>query len=109
MSLQEGRDIVIIVVGSVMFFVLVTILVFTVVLGLTTRSLLSTLRELLQTEVTPLVTSARQTVQQVQGTTAFVGERAVAPIIRIYSLIAGLRRMLATLLGFVDRRSRRGR
>ena len=89
-----------------MILVLVTIFIFTVVVGLATRGLLSTIKTLLKGEVAPLLDSVRRTVQSVQGTSAFIGETAVAPVIRVYGVVAGARRMMGVLSGL--RRRRRG-
>jgi hypothetical protein len=107
-SLADWRDIIIIAGGGLMIFLFVLLIVFTFLLGTATRSLLSTIQNMLRTEVSPLLDSARQTVQNVQGTTVFVSENAVRPIIRIYGIIAAFRRAFAVLMGFV-RRSRRKR
>ena len=107
LSLQDWRDIIIIATGSMMVLVLLAVFLFTVVLGLATRSLISTVQTLLRGEVTPLLDSVRQSVQNVRGTTAFIGETAVSPIIRVYSAFAGARRMIGVLGGFAGRRGRR--
>lgn len=107
MNLQEGRDVVIIVAGSLTILVLLALLVLTLVLGVAARMLLSALQTLLKEEVTPLLGSARHTVQRVHGTTTFVGETAVAPIIRVYGAVAGTRRAMAVLSGLAGRRRRR--
>ncbi len=106
MDLQDWRDIVIIVAGSLMALVLVTVFIFTVVLGIAARALLSTIRTLLRAEVTPLLDSARQSLENVRGTTAFIGQTAVAPVIRIFGVVAGARRALGVLSG-VKRRGNR--
>ncbi len=107
MNLQEWRDVIIIAAGSLMILVLLAVFIFTVVLGLATRSLLGTIQTLLRGEVTPLLDAARQTLQRVQGTTTFIGETAVAPVIRVYGVVAGARRMIGVLSGVAGRRSRR--
>jgi len=107
-NLQEIRDIAIIVSSGLAVILFILLIVFTLVVGTATRALLSTIRTMLRTEVSPLLDSARQTVQNVQGTTVFVSENAVRPIIRIYGIIAAFRRAFAVLMGFV-RRSRRKR
>ena len=107
MSLQDWRDIIVIAAGSMMVLVLLVVFLFTVVLGLATRSLISTVQTLLRGEVMPLLDSVRQSVQNVRGATAFIGETAVSPIIRVYSAFAGARRMMGVLGGFAGRRDRR--
>ncbi len=106
MDLQDWRDIVIIVAGSLMALVMVTVFIFTVVLGIAARALLSTIRTLLRAEVTPLLDSARQSLQNVRGTTAFIGQTVVAPVIRVYGVVAGARRALGVLSGVTRRGNR---
>ncbi len=104
MSLDNVRDIVIIVAGSLAVLVLLAVLIITVVLGLASRALLSTVRSLLKDDLGPLLDSAQQTVQTVRGTTAFMGEKAVSPIIRVYGIVAGARRAAGVVTGIVGRR-----
>ena len=104
MSLDNTRDIVIIVAGSLTVAVLLAVLVFTVVLGLASRALLGAIRSLLKDDVSPLLESIRQTVQTVRGTTAFVGETAISPIVRVYGAVAGARRMVGVITGITGRR-----
>ena len=47
--------------------------------------------------VVPLLDSARNLVDEVRGTAEFVGESAVSPIIRVYSIVSGVRRGLDSL------------
>lgn len=103
MSLEEIRDIVIIVAGVMMVLVLLAAFVFTIVVGLATRTLLSTVQTLLRGEVTPLLDSARQSLDNIRGTTAFIGQTAVSPIIRVYGVFAGAKRMLGVLSGVTGR------
>lgn len=104
MNLDNVRDIVIIVAGSLAVLVLVAVLVFTVVLGLASRALLKTLRSVLKDDLGPLLDSAQQTVQTVRGTTTFIGEKAVSPVIRVYGIVAGARRAVGVVTGVVGRR-----
>ena len=104
MSLDNVRDVVIIVAGSLAVLVLVAVLIVTVVLGLASRALLGTVRSVLKDDLGPLFESAQQTVQTVRGTTAFIGEKAVSPIIRVYGVFAGARRAIGVVTGVVGRR-----
>jgi hypothetical protein len=90
-----------------MIVLLFLLIAFTLLVGSATRSLLGTVQTMLRTEVSPLLESARQTAQNVQGTSKFVSENAVRPIIRIYGIIAAFRRAFAVLMGFVRRRGRK--
>lgn len=102
--LDNTRDWVIIIAGSLSILLLVALLAFTAVVGLATRALLGTVRSLVNDEVTPLVDSMGQTVQQVRGTASFVSETSVRPIIRVYGVIAGTKRFVAVVSGISGRR-----
>ena len=103
-SLEHMRDIAIIVGAVLASLAFLAIFVFTVVLGLTGRTLLSTIRTTIDDDVKPLVKSAQGTVKRLQGTSAFIGETAVSPIIRVYGIAAGTRRALGVLAGMRRRR-----
>lgn len=103
MNLQEGRDVIIIIVGALSILLLTAMIAFTVVVGLATRTLLGTVRTLLADEVTPLVQSVRQTVQRVTGTVTFVSETIVSPVIRLYGVFAGVRRAAGVMGGIRNR------
>lgn len=107
MSLEDWRDVTIVIAGWLTILVLLSVFIFTVVVGISARALLGTLRTLLREEVTPLVHSVRETVKRVQGTAAFISESAVTPIIRVYGVFAGARRLIGVLSGVAGRRNRR--
>ncbi|MDZ4279116.1 MAG: hypothetical protein U1B78_08255 [Dehalococcoidia bacterium] len=106
MSLEDWRDVIIIAAGSLTILVLLAAFIFTVLIGLGTRALISTIRRVLTEEVTPLLSSVRQTVNTVRGTVTFVSETAVKPVIRVYSVVAGTRRAMAVLAGLTGRRDK---
>jgi hypothetical protein len=106
MDLQELRDLIIIIFGITGIVMLLVALVVTLVVGLATRSLIGTVQTLLQGEVTPILESARQSLDNVRGTTTFVAGTAVSPIIRAYGVIAGARRVMGVLTGLTGRRGR---
>jgi hypothetical protein len=106
MDLQELRDLIIIIFGITGIVMLFVALVVTLVVGLATRSLIGTLQTLLQGEVTPILESARQSLDNVRGTTTFVASTTVSPIIRVYGFIAGARRVIGVLTGLTGRRGR---
>ena len=57
------------------------------------------LTNLLKNEIKPILTSAKETVSTVRGTTNFVSTNMVAPIIKAQSSMAGLRAIVDTLTG----------
>jgi hypothetical protein len=53
--------------------------------------------KLVQTEIKPIITNTQETVNTVRGTTAFVSEQVVDPVIRTSRTIARLRGALQSL------------
>jgi hypothetical protein len=53
----------------------------------------------LQKEIRPILDSTNQTVTTVRGTTAFVSEHLVSPIVRVNSVFAGVRRAAQVIRG----------
>jgi len=86
-SWSEWRDIVIVLGG---FFFALGMLLFAVLMAVLVL-LVFTLRKLLRENVAPAVDSLKATLDNVQGTAEFVGETAVAPIVRVYSVVRGVR------------------
>jgi hypothetical protein len=54
---------------------------------------------LLRDEIRPILSSARETVSTVRGTTTFVSDNLLAPIIKVQGYMAGMRAMVDTLTG----------
>ncbi len=102
-SWSEWRDIATIAMGVLVAMVGVLACVLIAVL---IRVALSVRRAVNQ-NVVPLLDSARDLVDEVRGTAEFVGESAVTPIIRVYSIVSGVRRGLDSL-GSLSSRFRGG-
>jgi len=106
MSLEELRDLIIVVWGILGILFLAVAIVVGIVVGISARGLIGTVQSLLRDDVQPTLRSARQTVDSIRGTTSFVAETAVAPVIRVYGIFSGVRRFLSVLIGFRKRRSK---
>jgi len=106
MSLGELRDLIIVVWGILGIVFLAVAIVLGIVVGVSARGLIGTVQSLLRDDVQPTLRSARQTVDSIRGTTSFVADTAVAPVIRVYGIFSGVRRFLSVLIGFGKRRSR---
>lgn len=61
---------------------------------------LALLSNLLQNEIRPILSSTRETIRTVKGTSQFLSERAVKPIVSIGGLLAGGRKLLK-IIGFI--------
>jgi hypothetical protein len=104
MSLEELRDLIIVIWGILGIVVLAALLVVTLVVGVSVKGLIGTVQGLIRDDMQPTLRSARQTVDSIRGTTSFVADTAVAPVIRVYGAVTGVRRFLSVLSGFRRRR-----
>ena len=104
MSLQDIRDLVIIIAGCLTSLVLIVTLIALIVVGLAVTGLISVTKAVIKEQLSPTLDSARQVVDDIRGTTGFVADTTVSPIIRVYGLITGLRRGAAALAGFGRKR-----
>ena len=92
-SWSEWRDIAVIAIGvlvalvGVLACILLGVLIFTAL----------AVRSAVNQKLVPLLDSTRDLVDEVRGTAEFVGESAVTPIIRVYSVVSGLRKGLDAL------------
>jgi hypothetical protein len=93
------RDWVVIFMGIAVAAFFVVALVMTIVLGLLGRIVLRKTSALLDESVKPLLGSAKQSADNIKGTTAYVSNAAVTPIIRTYGVVAGVRRAAGVIAG----------
>ena len=67
---------------------------------------LAVLSNLLQNEIRPILSSTKETIRTVKGTSQFLSERAVKPILSISGFIAGGRKLLK-IIGFIKNNSQK--
>lgn len=92
-SWSEWRDITIVLIGFWMF--VATLLLCGLLITLIYLVIL--IRRLLNNHAIPAIDSLKGSLDNVKGTTEFVGETTVAPIVRVYSIISGIRGGASTL------------
>jgi hypothetical protein len=63
---------------------------------------LALLINLLQNEIKPILETTRRTVNTLKGTSAFLSEHAVKPVMRVSSLAAGFRK-LVEIIGIIKK------
>ncbi len=98
-SWAEWRDIVIVFGG--IFAALALLLVCVLLAALV--FLVFTLRRILERNVAPAVDSLKDSLDNVRGTTEFAGETVVSPIIRVYSVVRGVRAGLGAVTNLPSR------
>ena len=64
---------------------------------------LAVLTNLIQNEVKPILSSAKEAASTLRGTSQFISRRAVAPIISVTSALAGFRK-LRNIIGFIRKK-----
>lgn len=92
-SWSEWRDITIVIMGTLG----VIAMLLTIVLLMALVVLVVTARRLLQENLRPTIDSLRDSLDNLRGTTEFAGETVVTPIIRVYSVVRGVRSGLTAL------------
>jgi hypothetical protein len=97
-SWSEWRDIIIVIMG--IFWMLSGVL--TVVLLVALVFLVITLRGVMKENVAPAIDSLKESLDNVRGTTEVVGESIVSPIVRIYSVVSGVRSALGAVTNLPD-------
>ena len=93
------RDWVIIFMGIAVAAFFVVGLVMMIVLGLLARILMKKSIGVLDENVKPLLGNAAETATHAKGTLTYVTGAAVAPIVRTYGVVAGVRRAAGVLAG----------
>lgn len=105
MSLEEVRDIVIIVYGAMGVLLMLVFVIVSVLLWLAVRGLTRAIRALLDDPVRPTLEEVQRTAQNVRGTTEFIADTAVHPLIRVVAAVRGVRRGISTVAGLRRRGS----
>ena len=93
------RDWVIIFMGIAVAAFFAVALVATIVLALLARILMKKSISVLDENVKPLLGNAAETATHAKGTLTYVTGAAVAPIVRAYGVVAGVRRAASVLAG----------
>jgi hypothetical protein len=105
LSLEELRDIVIVVYGVMGILLLVALIIAILGLWLAVRVLTRALARLLEDPIRPTLHEFHATARNVRGTSDFIADSTVHPLIRILAVGRGIRRGV----GMVARLARRRR
>ncbi|MGE0687521.1 MAG: hypothetical protein AB7P33_12295 [Dehalococcoidia bacterium] len=104
-TLADIRDIFIIIYGTLGIIFFVVGIVVAVIIGMSVKSLIGTVKDMVDTDIKPAVSSVREAAETVRGTTDFVGRTAVQPIAKVYGTMSGVKRGMGVLANL--KRSRR--
>jgi hypothetical protein len=103
MSLEELRDIVIVVYGVLGILLLLVLIVVAIGLFVIVRRLSRSVQELIADPLRPTLYEFQQTAQNVRGTSEFVADRTVHPLIRTIAVVRGVKRGLSSVSGLRKR------
>ena len=106
MSLENLRDIVVIVYGVMGIVLMIALCIAAFGLWFAVRALSSAVQDLIKDPIRPTLQEVQKTAQNIRGTSEFMADTAVHPLIRLVSMGRGLRRGVASVAGL---RSKRGK
>src|SRR5581483_1695571 len=98
-SLADVRDVFIIIYGVLGIIFFFAAIIVTFLLYLSVKSLINTVKGLVDDSVKPTLASVKDVADTVRGTADVVGRNAVQPIAKTYGTFAGIRRGLGVLSG----------
>jgi hypothetical protein len=101
------RDWSIIFMGITFAAFFVVLIVVMIIVGLGARSLLSKSAGLLDEGVKPMLESAKEATANARGTSQYLSDAAVGPVIRTYGVVAGVRRAAGLIVGLTQADSER--
>ena len=104
MSLENLRDIVVIVYGVMGVVLMLALCIAAFGLWFAIRALSSSVQALIEDPIRPTLQEVQKTAQNVRGTSEFVADTAMHPLIRLVSIGRGVRRGVATVAGLRGRR-----
>lgn len=99
MSLSELRDVVVIVYGVMGIVLMLALTVAAFGLWFAVRALSRALTDLMKDPIKPTLEDIQQAVHNVRGTSEFLADTAVHPVVRAVALTRGVRRGLASVTG----------
>jgi hypothetical protein len=99
MSLAELRDVVVIIYGVMGVVLMLALTIAAFGLWFAIRALSRVLQDLIRDSVKPTLDDVQQTVHNVRGTSEFIADTAVHPLVRAVAVTRGVKRGLASVTG----------
>lgn len=106
-TLAEVRDVVVIVYGVMGVVLMLALAIAAFGLWFAVRALTRNVIALLNDPVKPTLEEVRKTAANVRGTSEFMSDQAVHPVIRVVAAGRGLRRGVGVVTGIRNLRSRK--
>ncbi len=104
LNLQELRDIVVVVYGVMGILLLVALIIAVLGLWFAVRLLTQRFADLLEDPIRPTLHEFQATARNVRGTSEFMADSTVHPLIRLLAVGRGIRRGLGMVTGLARRK-----
>lgn len=100
MSLADLRDVVVIVYGVMGIILMLALTIAAFGLWFAVRALSRVVQDLLNDPIKATLRDVQETVHNVRGTSEFIADTAVHPLVRAVAVTRGVKRGLASVTGF---------
>ena len=104
---ETTRDIIIIIWGILTIVAFVLFIAFILVLWRGIMGLIKDVKAINAEDIRPMLAVARESANNVTGTTRFVSDTVVTPIMRVYGIVAYVRRFIGVFTGLTRRGGRK--
>ncbi len=101
---ESLRDWVLIIWGLLSIVMFIMIILFIIALWRGIRGLIGNVQLVVNDDVRPMIAVSRETVNSVAGTTRFMSDTVVNPVIKAYGAVSGVRRGVGVFTGLTGRR-----
>ena len=105
-ALADIRDIVVIVYGAMGIFLMLALVIAALGIWFAVRKLTRMVTDLIEDPIRPALQEFQKTAQNVRGTSEFVADSAVHPVIRAIAVGRGVRRGVGAVTGLRKRGSK---
>lgn len=102
-ALEATRDVIVIIWGVLSILAFVLFILFILALWRGISGLIRDVKLIANEDVRPMLATARESANNVTGTTRFVGDAVVQPVIRVYGIVSGVRRGIGVFTGLTRR------
>jgi hypothetical protein len=103
MSLEDLRDIVIVVYGVLGILLFIVLIAVSLAIFFIVRRLSRLAQEVITDPIRPTLDEFRETARNVRGTSEFIADRTVHPVIRTVAAVRGVKRGLGVVSGIRKR------
>lgn len=102
-ALDTTRDLIVIIWGVISILTFLFMLLFLLFLWRGVNKLIGSVNIVVNDDIRPMLVTSRESLNNVTGTTRFLSDTIAQPVIRLYGIIAGVRRGIGVFSGVTGR------